>query len=250
MTGDRIRAIAPAALVALAVAAAHVAAVTAAAPARIVAGRSVEGRPIVARVAGDPAARTRVLVVGCIHGDERAGEAVTHALRTARAPAGVAVWLVDRANPDGCRAGTRYNARGVDLNRNARWHWRVLPRPGGGRPFSGPRPLSEPESRAIRRLVRRLHPAITIWYHQHARLVDDSGGDRRVERRYAQLSGLPLRRFGTGLPGRITGWQNASFPSATAFVVELAAGPLRRAQVARHVAAVLDAARTAARSAD
>lgn len=209
----------------------------------LVAGHSVLGRPIRARVVGDPLAPRRVLVVGCIHGDERAGEAVTRGLRSATPPPGVAIWLVDEVNPDGCRAHTRYNARGVDLNRNARWHWRLLPRPGGGRPFSGPRPLSEPESRAIRSLVLRLHPAVTIWYHQHARLVDDSGGDRRVEGRYARLVGLPFLRFGTGLPGRITGWQNTRFPGTTAFVVELAAGNLTRRQTARHIAAVLDAAR-------
>ncbi|MDX6692281.1 MAG: murein peptide amidase [Solirubrobacteraceae bacterium] len=198
-----------------------------------------------ARVVGDPAAKTRVLVVGCLHGDEQAGEAVTRALRTATPPAGSAIWLLDEANPDGCAAHTRDNARGVDLNRNAPWHWRRLPRPGGGTPYSGPRALSEPESRAIRRLVRRLRPDVTIWYHQHARLVDDSGGSRAIERRYAQLVGLPFRRFGTGLPGRITGWQNARFQGTTAFVVELAAAPLRASQIRRHVRAVLDVAKRA-----
>ena len=212
-----------------------------------VVGRSVLGRPIVARVAGDRAARTRVLVVGCIHGDEPAGTEITRGLRSATPAPNSAIWIVDEVNPDGCRARTRYNARGVDLNRNARWNWRLLPRPGGGTPFSGPRPLSEPESRAIRGLVRRLRPAVTIWYHQHARLVDDNGSDRGVGRRYARLVGLPFRRFGDGLPGRITGWQNASYPSSTAFVVELAAGELSRAQVRRHIAAVLDAAERAVR---
>jgi murein peptide amidase A len=212
---------------------------------RLLAGHSVKGRAIRARVVGDPAATTRVLVVGCIHGDETAGKAVTRRLRSATPPAGAAIWLLDEANPDGCRANTRYNARGVNLNRNAPWHWRRLPRPGGGTPYSGPRALSEPESRATRRLVRRLHPAVTIWYHQHARLVDDSGGDRAIERRYAKLVGLPFRRFGTGLPGRITGWQNDRFKQSTAFVVELAAGPLREGQIRRHVAAVLDVARRA-----
>jgi protein MpaA len=138
--------------------------------------------------------------VGCIHGDERAGTAITRGLRSATPAANTAIWIADEVNPDGCHAHTHYNARGVDLNRNARWNWRLLPRPGGGLPFSGP---------------------------------DDSGGDRRGGRRYADL---------VGLPGRITGWQNASYPSTTAFVVELAAGELSRRQIRRHVAAVLDAA--------
>jgi protein MpaA len=197
-------------------------------------GTSVRGRPIVAHVVGDPGAGRSVLVVGCIHGDETAGIAITRALRTAAPPAGTALWLVDAFNPDGCAAHTRQNARGVDLNRNSTARWRPL----RGIFYSGPRPLSEPESRAIHRLVVRLRPAVTIWYHQHAALVDDSGGDRAIERRYARAVGLPFRRYSRP-PGSITSWQNATFPGATAFVVELPAGRLPARSVARHAGAVL-----------
>jgi murein peptide amidase A len=172
-----------------------------------------------------------------VHGDEQAGEAMTRRLRTARPPKGTALLIVDAFNPDGCAAGTRQNAHGVDLNRNSPWHWRRLDRPGGTY-YSGPRPLSEPESRAIVRFVRRFRPSISIWYHQHARLVDASGGDPRIERRYARLVGLPFRRFGRP-PGSITSWQNATFRADTAFVVELPAGRLSRRAVTRHVDAVL-----------
>jgi protein MpaA len=219
----------------------HARAAAAAAPPAAVAGQSVRvgtsvlGRRIVARVVGDPFAARRVLLVGCLHGDETAGIAITRALRTATPPAGTALWLVDAFNPDGCFAAhTRQNARGVDLNRNAPRRWRRLT----GIFDSGPRPLSEPESRAIHGLVLRLRPAITIWYHQHAALVDDSGGDRAVERRYARAVGLPFRRY-LRPPGSITSWQNVTFPGATAFVVELPAGRLPAAAVARHAGAVL-----------
>jgi murein peptide amidase A len=203
-------------------------------------GRSVLGRPIQAFVVGSPSARHRVLVVGCIHGNEPAGEAVTRRLRSAIPPAGVALWIVDELNPDGCHAHTRQNAHGVDLNRNSPWHWRVLDPPGGTY-YAGPGPLSEPESRAIIRLVRRLHPVVSIWYHQHADTVDSSGGDRNVERRYARLVGLPFRHLGD-FPGSITSWQNATYRRATAFVVELPAGSLSPRSTARHAAAVLNIA--------
>jgi beta-N-acetylhexosaminidase len=209
---------------------------------RVEIGRSVRDRAIVARVIGDDEqARHRVLVVGCIHGTERAGEAVTRHLRDARPPSGVSLWLVDRVNPDGCRAGTRQNANGVDLNRNAPWQWRSLDVPWGTY-YSGPRAASEPESRAIMRLVRRIHPAVTVWYHQHAAVVDKGGGDERVEKRYARRAGLPWRDAFVGLPGIWTGWQNATRPRATAFVVELPAGALDAAAIRRHAGAVLDAA--------
>ncbi len=71
-----------------------------------------------------------------------------------------------------------------------------------------PRPFSEPESRLIARLVRRLHPAATIWYHQALDLVDlGTAGDPALVRRYARLSGLPARRLDF-LPGVATRWQN------------------------------------------
>jgi murein peptide amidase A len=208
---------------------------------RLAIGRSVKRRLIAGWQVGDPGSRRRVLVVGCVHGNEPAGEAITHRLRSARPPPGTSLLIVDAFNPDGCAAGTRQNAHGVDLNRNSPWHWRPLDRPGGTY-YSGPRPLSEPESRAIVRFVRRFRPTISIWYHQHARLVDASGGDPRIERAYAHLVGLPFRHFGV-FPGSITSWQNATFSSDTAFVVELPAGRLSSRSAGRHVAAVLSLAR-------
>jgi protein MpaA len=177
-------------------------------------------------------------VVGCVHGSESAGEAVTRRLRSTALRTGVLIWVVDQFNPDGCRAGTRENTRGVDLNRNSPWHWRRL----RGEYYSGPRPLSEPESRAINTFVRCVQPQISIWYHQAAALVDDSGGKRPVERRYARLVGLPFRRIGLE-PGSITSWQNAAFPQDTAFVVELPPGRLPADAAKRHISAVLALAR-------
>src|SRR4051794_41407542 len=103
------------------------------AAASIVAGHSAQGREIVAQRSGPAGAPVTVLAVGSIHGDEPGGGAVVRALRARRAPAGVQVWTVRTANPDGLRRGTRGNARGVDLNRNFPRDWRARP-PGGHRP--------------------------------------------------------------------------------------------------------------------
>jgi murein peptide amidase A len=206
-----------------------------------VVGRSVRGRSIRAtRIGEGPVA---VLVTSCIHGDEPAGRAVVSRLRRGGAPAGVTLWLIDPANPDGCAAGRRQNARGVDLNRNFPYRWRPLPR---GTYHSGRGALSEPESRALHAFLRRVRPALSIWYHQHADLVDRSGGDPRVEGRYAALVGMRYRQFARP-PGSITSWQNATFPADTAFVVELPPGSLRPAAAARHARAVLTLAAEAAR---
>ena len=88
-----------------------------------------------------------------------------------------------------------------------------------------PRRLSEPETRIARTLVAAAPSAVTIWFHQPLRLVDRSGGDSRIQRRFARLAGLPLRRIGP-YPGTATRWQNHRFPGTTAFVVELPQGRL------------------------
>ncbi|MDX6639759.1 MAG: murein peptide amidase [Solirubrobacteraceae bacterium] len=210
-------------------------------------GRSVLGRPITAVVVGPRDAAHNVLVVGDVHGNEPAGIAITTALRSQAPPPGTALWLVRSFNPDGLAAGTRQNAHGVDLNRQAPYRWRHLPR---GPFYAGPRPLSEPESRAAVGLIRRLRPVVTIWYHQHAALVDDHGGDRALERRYARMVGLPFRRIPGRYPGSLSIWQDHALPHTTAFVVELPAGALAPAAVRRHVRAVLTAARSSGRAAN
>jgi protein MpaA len=201
-------------------------------------GRSVDGRAIRAVRIGPAAATRRLLIVAGVHGDERSGQAITHRLRFVRPPAHTAIWVIDRANPDGCAAGTRKNARGVDLNRNSPWHWAHINGPGGVF-YSGPRAWSEPESRSLDAFVKRVRPAITIWYHQHANLVDASvGGDVAIERDYARRVGMRLVPLGL-YRGSFTGWQNTNLPGTTAFVVELPAGALSAAAVNRHVSAVL-----------
>jgi murein peptide amidase A len=199
-------------------------------------GRSVQGRPIRAVVLGDPHAANPALVVGCIHGNEQGGIAVTARLRGWRPPAGLALWLVPDLNPDGVAARTRQNAHGVDLNRNFPYGWRSLG-PPGTQQYAGRRPLSEPESRIMHSLILRLRPRVAIWFHQPLGVTDRSGGDARVERRFARLSRLPLRQL-TRYPGSATGWQDFGLRSGTAFVVELPPGHPSRTAVARYAHAV------------
>jgi murein peptide amidase A len=209
-----------------------------------VVGRSVLGRPIGVQAIGDPAATRTVLVVGCVHGDECAGRAVVTRLRDGpeRVPPGVRLLLVRNANPDGLVRGTRQNARGVDLNRNAAQGWRDLG-PRGARFHAGRRPFSEPETRALRALILFARPDLTVWYHQPLGLVDvPEAGSVAPARRYAVITGLPVRRL-RAYPGSLSRWQNARVRAGSAFVVELPGGGLRSRDAERHAAAVLMLAR-------
>ena len=200
----------------------------------VVIGHSVQGRQIIARAYGPHNARHKILVVGCIHGNECAGLAITHALGRSSLRNGAQLWVVPKMNPDGTAANTRQNADGVDLNRNFPYDWEPISDPTY---YSGPYPASEPETRAAMKLIRRIRPAVTIWYHQHMDLVDMAGGDRGVARRYAHLAGLRATCLGF-LPGTAASWSNHEFQGTTSFVVELPAGTVDDAALARHLRAI------------
>jgi len=195
-------------------------------------GHSLDGRPIVLFRDSAPNPALKVLVVGDIHGDEAAGMRITRRLIAAAAPPRTELLVVPTINPDGLAAGTRGNARGVDLNRNFPFRWRPL----GGGEYSGTGPLSEPESRAAHRLILREKPDVTIWFHQPFGLVDKPEGNPFAARRFADLIGLPLVRLRGRYPGSVSRWQNLAFPNSTAFVVEL---PQRISSMARRCTAAV-----------
>lgn len=175
-----------------------------------------------------------MLVVGCIHGNECAAFPIVDRLRRSPPIAGVELWVVPNVNPDGRLAGTRGNVRGVDLNRNFAAAWKRIPR--ASRYYSGPRPFSEPESRAARDLIARVTPSLSVWFHQPERNVRDADGSAQA-RRYARLVGLPFLPLPTP-PGTATAWTKAHVPGSEAFVVELPAGPVSSAVARTHMAAL------------
>jgi protein MpaA len=202
-------------------------------PRPVVLGRSLQGRPILAFEVGDPNAARRELVVGCIHGNEKAGIAIARRLERA-SPIGLDLWVVPSLNPDGAAARTRGNARGVDLNRNFPWRWKRL----GGLVYSGTQPLSEPESRIAYDLIKRLRPQVSIWFHQPLDVVDEAGGSQTVERRFASAVGFSLARLPRE-PGSAVGWENHVLRGSTAFVVELPRRRLSAAAIGRFAWAVV-----------
>ena len=193
-------------------------------------GHSVDGRAIEAYHVGGSG--PVVLVVGCIHGDECAALPVVRALERSH-PHGEDLWVIPEANPDATAAGVRLNAHGVDLNRNFPSGWKPGVRDGY---YPGPHALSEPESRALLAFLRRLEPAVTVWFHQPQTVVRAWGRSRAAARRYARAVGMRYRSE-PWPPGAATRWQNGR--GETAFVVELAPGPLDAAAVRRHVRALL-----------
>jgi protein MpaA len=200
-------------------------------------GYSSQGRAIRVHRLGDPSSPHKVLVVGCIHGDEDAGVLITKKLISKTPPADFELWVVNVLNRDGRRLGVRQNGRGVDLNRNFGSEWIPI----GTRwdpEYSGPYAWSEPETRTVRRLVRRIDPELTIWYHQPQKLVRSWGQSVPTARKYARLTWMRFERI-RWPHGTAPNWQNHNFPGTSSFVVELAPGSLTAHRAARHAWAVV-----------
>jgi protein MpaA len=205
-------------------------------------GRSEQGRAILAVRVGNPRG-PRVLVVGCIHGNETAGIPIARALEHVRTADDV--WIVPDLNPDGVAHSTRQDARGVDLNANFSSGWQR-----GGAPFDpyygGPHPFSERETRIARKLIEQIHPRLTVWYHQHMDVVWAYGPSTQAGRLYARATAMRLYHH-HWLPGTATNWQNHHLAGTSSLTVELPGGVLSAAQVQRHLRAVLSVTKALAR---
>lgn len=200
-------------------------------------GKSVRGVPLRLVELGDPR-RPGVLVVGCIHGDEAAGVAVVNALLANGSTTRAHLWLVVSLNPDGELANRRTNAQGVDLNRNFPYRWQPLQHPGETN-YSGVGPLSEPESQAMAALLRRIHPAVGVWFHQSLNVIDISQGPRAIEDQLA--TALHVKEMSLAdYPGSAIGFEDSLIPHS-AFAFELPRGALsssRAKQIADAIVAV------------
>jgi protein MpaA len=155
-------------------------------------GASVRGRPISARVFGGTG--PPVLILGGIHGDEPSSVRLVERLarrleREPRAAGGRKVVLIPRANPDGLAAGTRGNARGVDVNRNfPAANFRRSRRHGSA-------PLSEPEAAVLAAAIRSYGPSCVVSVHGPLKCIDPDGGPSsdRLARAMANLGPLPVK---------------------------------------------------------
>lgn len=190
---------------------------------RRIIGRSVRDRPIRAFHLGEPQARRTVVVIGAMHGNEEQSARPLAHLRDHQPVTGVDLWVIPVLNPDGFVRGNRRNARGVDLNRNFPVGWRDL----DGTYESGPRPKSEPETRAVLRFLRRIDPDRMISLHQPLFAVDAKNSKNpRFSRRVARAMQLPISNVDCGgvCHGTMTMWFNRRLDGAS-ITAELSASP-------------------------
>lgn len=138
-----------------------------------------------------PPPRHFTLLIGGQHGDEPATVSLLESFRDthlATTLAGHPTAIIAPANPDGLAAYSRYNARGVDLNRNCGFNWhRDSEEP------PGPGPWSEPESCILRDFIFGWHPAKIVSLHWALAEIDADG---------AQSTALANAMWNTLTPGQ------------------------------------------------
>lgn len=160
-------------------------------------GASVQGRTLKAYTYGD--GEKHLVFVGGVHGGYEwnsvllAYQFMDYLGQPQNAiPADVRVTVIPSANPDGVYAVVgvegrftaadvptgeaatvvgRFNARGVDLNRNFDCKWKPESMWRGSTVNGGSAAFSEPESRAIRDFVLKNDPDAVIFWHSQSNAV-------------------------------------------------------------------------------
>jgi protein MpaA len=183
-------------------------------------GHSVQGRPIVAWHLGEPG-QPKVVLISVMHGNEPAPRRILTNLRDGAPVHDLNLWVVPVYNPDGFAHDTRQNAHGVDPNRNYPYRWIRQT----GHYDSGPKPASEPETRAMMGFLSDVRPAYILSFHQPLHAVDVTERPR-FSRRVAHALGLPMTSLncGSSCHGTMTMWFNHRFPGF-ALTVEYGASP-------------------------
>lgn len=156
-------------------------------------GKSVQGRPIMCLVLGQ--GPDVVLIMATIHGNEPAGTPLvrrlaSHLRQNPEILDGRKVVLLRVANPDGLAHNSRYNIHGVDLNRN----FEVANRLNSIQ--SGLTALSEPESRAIRKIILQYKPDRIVSIHQPLACIDYDGPGQELAEHMGQYCELPVKKLG------------------------------------------------------
>jgi hypothetical protein len=172
---------------------------------------SAEGRPIEAVQIGN--GPRKLVLIGDTHGGP---EANTYTLvsqlvdyfraNPTEVPASVRLYLIPTINPDGLALNWRFNAAGVDLNRNMNTNldpcpendWRPVPFGAGGipAPTGGRYPDSEVESRVLRWFL--LDASAAVFYHSAAGLVFPAACEHspsiKLAQVYAEAAGYEYAR--------------------------------------------------------
>lgn len=234
-------------------------------------GYSALKQPIIAYLKGDPTARKRLLITGGMHAREWIGGLVIRAWQRhySDLPSDVCVAYIPYCNPDGIRLATgglttffakqaaflqavnhhspdftlwKANARAVDLNVNFDIGWGqgtsnvTTPAPAN---YIGPRPNSEPETRALLKFIARFRPTVGLALHSKGEVIYYSRpADAATAKKLGEITQYQPE-LSQGSYGGLTDYL-ALVQGIPAFTIELGADKLPHPLGAAHLPAIMD----------
>ena len=193
-------------------------------------GRSVEQRPIDYSVIGRGG--DTVLIIASIHGNESAGTPmlnhfISHLANNPSLLKGRRVVILPMANPDGVAHNKRFNANGVDLNRNFAAENRE------NNQTNGQYALSEPESQVIEYLIGHFRPDRIVTYHQPLDCIDYDGPAKGLAYAMGRYCDLPVKKLGAR-PGSLGAYAGETLGIPTITVELLAEDSFLDSQILWH----------------
>ena len=130
----------------------------------------------------------KVLVIGCMHGDEPQGEYLIN--EYLKNNADTKLLLIPCLNPDGVKAQTRVNSNGVDLNRNfPTKNWELTERNNF---YGGNEPASEIETQFLISVIEEFKPELILTLHAPYKVVNYDGNALDIANKISEIIKYPV----------------------------------------------------------
>lgn len=145
----------------------------------------------------------KVLVIGCMHGDEPQGEYLIN--EYLKDNSNTKISFIPCLNPDGVKAQTRVNSNGVDLNRNfPTKNWELTEKNNF---YGGNEPASEIETQFLISAIEEFKPELIITLHAPYKVVNYDGNALDIANKISEIIKYPVEAsIGYPTPGSFGTW--------------------------------------------
>ena len=145
----------------------------------------------------------KVLVIGCMHGDEPQGEYLINEYLKDNSDTKIS--FIPCLNPDGVKAQTRVNSNGVDLNRNfPTKNWELTERNNF---YGGNEPASEIETQFLISVIEEFKPELILTLHAPYKVVNYDGNALDIANKISEIIKYPVEAsIGYPTPGSFGTW--------------------------------------------
>lgn len=145
----------------------------------------------------------KVLVIGCMHGDEPQGEYLINEYLEDNSDTKIS--FIPCLNPDGVKAQTRVNSNGVDINRNfPTKNWELTEKNNF---YGGNEPASEIETQFLISVIEEFKPELILTLHAPYKVVNYDGNALDIANKISEIIKYPVEAsIGYPTPGSFGTW--------------------------------------------